>query len=143
MQSKKYGLKKISAVCEDLFDRLVGQGFPGLMSNRTCENLKRKRSRSYRLFFQVGSIPGIKIPAAPGYQVPFAESIRKQCRDHDRCSRDDRYTRNRQKKSNRQRKADLVIIAREFLRDPYFPLRAARELGYDIEWPNQYRRAKK
>jgi 2,4-dienoyl-CoA reductase-like NADH-dependent reductase (Old Yellow Enzyme family) len=39
--------------------------------------------------------------------------------------------------------ADLVVLAREMLRDPYFPLRAARELGYqDMYWPLQYQRAK-
>jgi 2,4-dienoyl-CoA reductase-like NADH-dependent reductase (Old Yellow Enzyme family) len=37
--------------------------------------------------------------------------------------------------------ADAVIIAREFLRDPYWPLRAARELGQAITWPVQYLRA--
>jgi len=37
--------------------------------------------------------------------------------------------------------ADAVFIAREFLRDPYFPLRAAREMGRDITWPAQYLRA--
>ncbi len=40
--------------------------------------------------------------------------------------------------------ADLIIMAREMLRDPYFPLRAAAELGYDdIHWPVQYERAKR
>ncbi len=38
--------------------------------------------------------------------------------------------------------ADVVIMAREFLREPYFPLLAARELRHDIEWPKQYERAK-
>ncbi len=38
--------------------------------------------------------------------------------------------------------ADLVIMARQFLRDPYFPLHAAKELGTDITWPVQYQRAK-
>ena len=37
--------------------------------------------------------------------------------------------------------ADAVIIAREFLRDPYWPLRAARELGQPVAWPVQYLRA--
>ena len=37
--------------------------------------------------------------------------------------------------------ADAVVIAREFLRDPYWPLRAARELGQAISWPVQYLRA--
>jgi 2,4-dienoyl-CoA reductase-like NADH-dependent reductase (Old Yellow Enzyme family) len=37
--------------------------------------------------------------------------------------------------------ADAIVMAREFLRDPYFPLRAARELGQPISWPVQYLRA--
>ena len=40
-------------------------------------------------------------------------------------------------------RADVVLLAREFLRDAYFPLRAATELGQDITWPKQYDRAKK
>jgi 2,4-dienoyl-CoA reductase-like NADH-dependent reductase (Old Yellow Enzyme family) len=39
-------------------------------------------------------------------------------------------------------KADLVFLAREFLRNPYFPLIAAKELGEDITWPVQYLRSK-
>jgi 2,4-dienoyl-CoA reductase-like NADH-dependent reductase (Old Yellow Enzyme family) len=42
----------------------------------------------------------------------------------------------------REGKADLVFLAREILRDPYFPLHAARELGDVIDWPIQYIRAK-
>nr|ALS90599.1 NADH:flavin oxidoreductase / NADH oxidase family [uncultured bacterium] len=38
--------------------------------------------------------------------------------------------------------ADVVIMARELLRDPYWPLRAARELRADVSWPPQYARAK-
>ena len=41
----------------------------------------------------------------------------------------------------RTEQADTVIIAREFLRDPYWPLRAARELDQAIAWPVQYLRA--
>ena len=37
--------------------------------------------------------------------------------------------------------ADAILIAREFLRDPYWPLRAAKELGQSISWPVQYLRA--
>ena len=40
-------------------------------------------------------------------------------------------------------KADAVIMARELLRDPYFPLRAAKQLGVEIRWPDQYLRAKR
>ena len=43
----------------------------------------------------------------------------------------------------RHRQADLVIMARQLLRDPYFPLHAAKELGTDVPWPVQYERAKK
>jgi len=40
-----------------------------------------------------------------------------------------------------QGQADLVMMARELLRDPYFPLRAAFELGANVVWPVQYERA--
>jgi 2,4-dienoyl-CoA reductase-like NADH-dependent reductase (Old Yellow Enzyme family) len=42
-----------------------------------------------------------------------------------------------------EEKADLIFIARESLRDAYFPTHAAQVLGDDIEWPNQYVRAKR
>jgi 2,4-dienoyl-CoA reductase-like NADH-dependent reductase (Old Yellow Enzyme family) len=38
-------------------------------------------------------------------------------------------------------RADVVLLARELLRDPYFPLRAARELGHEVPWPVQYLRS--
>ena len=41
-----------------------------------------------------------------------------------------------------EEKADVVLLARQFLRDPYFPLHAAQELGVDVNWPDQYLRAK-
>jgi 2,4-dienoyl-CoA reductase-like NADH-dependent reductase (Old Yellow Enzyme family) len=43
----------------------------------------------------------------------------------------------------RSGQADLVILARQLLRDPYWPLTAARALGQDIAWPPQYDRAKR
>jgi 2,4-dienoyl-CoA reductase-like NADH-dependent reductase (Old Yellow Enzyme family) len=42
----------------------------------------------------------------------------------------------------RNEQADLVLLGREMLRDPYWPLRAACALGHDVAWPNQYLRAK-
>jgi 2,4-dienoyl-CoA reductase-like NADH-dependent reductase (Old Yellow Enzyme family) len=42
----------------------------------------------------------------------------------------------------RSGQADIVLLAREMLRDPYFPLHAARELDAEIRWPDQYLRAK-
>ena len=38
--------------------------------------------------------------------------------------------------------ADLVLLAREFLRDPYWPLRAAHVLKQKVQWPKQYERAR-
>ena len=40
------------------------------------------------------------------------------------------------------KKADIILIARQSLRDPYFPLHASKELGAEIQWPSQYLRAK-
>ena len=42
-----------------------------------------------------------------------------------------------------ENKADMIVMARAFLRDPYFPLHAAKALSQDIDWPVQYRRAKR
>ena len=41
----------------------------------------------------------------------------------------------------REGRADIVLLARQFLRDPYWPLHAAAELGQAVRWPEQYRRA--
>ncbi|HXI83210.1 MAG TPA: NADH:flavin oxidoreductase/NADH oxidase [Verrucomicrobiae bacterium] len=88
-----------------------------------------------------GLVPDAKIPAAPGYQIPFAERIRREAGIATGAvglitttAQADEII--------RAGKADLVLMARGFLRDPYFPLRAAAELGHDIEWPKQYLRAK-
>ncbi len=88
-----------------------------------------------------GLIPGVRIPTGPGYQVPFAERIRREAevrtaavglvtdpREADAVIRDGR--------------ADLVLLGRAMLRDPYWPVRAARALGQDVAWPVQYGRAR-
>lgn len=87
-----------------------------------------------------GIAPGEKIPVGPGYQTAFAERIRREAgiltaavgmitdpvqADH----------------IVRSGQADMVLLAREMLRDPYWPLRAARELGCNAPWPRQYLRA--
>jgi 2,4-dienoyl-CoA reductase-like NADH-dependent reductase (Old Yellow Enzyme family) len=87
-----------------------------------------------------GASPEQRIALAPGYQVPFAERIRRetgiltgavglittaeQAAEIVRCGQ-----------------ADLVLLARQFLRDPYFPLHAARELDEHVDPPVQYLRA--
>ena len=89
-----------------------------------------------------GIVPGVRIPAAPGYQVPFAESVRKQTGIL--TSAVGLIVESRQAEAIiAGGQADLVVMAREFLRDPYFPLRAAHELGYEIKWPAQYLRAQR
>ena len=87
-----------------------------------------------------GNVAHAQIPVGPGYQTRFAEQIRRETgimtgtvgmivspaqAEHIVATG----------------QADAVIIAREFLRDPYWPLRAARELGQSISWPVQYLRA--
>ena len=87
-----------------------------------------------------GLVPGVRIPIGPAYQTPFAERIRQAtgmmtgavglitgAAQADAIVREGR--------------ADIVLLARQMLRDPYFALHAARELGAEIRWPDQYLRA--
>lgn len=82
-----------------------------------------------------------EIPIFPGYQVQFAEQIKKEtgimtgavglitdAQQAEEVLKDG--------------KADLIFLAREFLRDPYFPLHAAEALDVELKWPVQYERAK-
>jgi 2,4-dienoyl-CoA reductase-like NADH-dependent reductase (Old Yellow Enzyme family) len=87
-----------------------------------------------------GNIHDAKIPVGPGYQVPFSEEIRKTGILTGAVGL---ITSARQAEAILQEeKADLVFFARELLRNPYFPLIAAREAGVDVQWPVQYSRAK-
>ncbi len=88
-----------------------------------------------------GMVPGAKIPLVPGYQVRFAEAIRREVGIATGAV--GLITEPRQAEqiiSSGQ--ADVVLLAREMLRDPYWPLHAAHELGVDVKWPVQYARAK-
>ncbi len=89
-----------------------------------------------------GLTPLQKIPVAPGYQVGFAQQVRATGILTGAVGL---ITDAAQAESILvEGQADLVIMAREMLRDPYFPLHAAEELGYkDIHWPLQYVRARK
>jgi len=87
-----------------------------------------------------GLVPGVQIPVGPGYQVGFAEQIRKQAGVATGAV--GMITEPRQADSIlKEGKADLVILARELLRDPYWPRRAAQMLGEKIKPPVQYERA--
>jgi 2,4-dienoyl-CoA reductase-like NADH-dependent reductase (Old Yellow Enzyme family) len=87
-----------------------------------------------------GQVPHATIPAGPGFQVPFAERIRKEAGVPtaavglitDPLQANGIIT-------NGQ--ADIVLLAREMLRDPYWPLHAAAALGENMTWPVQYLRA--
>ena len=87
-----------------------------------------------------GVVPRASIPVGPGYQVHLAEKVKREAgvptgsvglitepEQAEEIVAGDR--------------ADLVLLAREMLRDPYWPLHAAGKLGADVRWPSQYLRA--
>jgi 2,4-dienoyl-CoA reductase-like NADH-dependent reductase (Old Yellow Enzyme family) len=87
-----------------------------------------------------GNLEKADIPVGAGYQTPFAERIRREANIATAAvgmitvsAQADQIIRNEQ--------ADLVLLAREMLRDPYWPLHAAQELGQTASWPRQYLRA--
>jgi 2,4-dienoyl-CoA reductase-like NADH-dependent reductase (Old Yellow Enzyme family) len=87
-----------------------------------------------------GNVVQAKIPLGPGYQTRFAEQIRREAGILTGAV--GMITSSAQAEHViATGQADAVIIGREFLRDPYWPLRAARELGQSTTWPVQYLRA--
>jgi 2,4-dienoyl-CoA reductase-like NADH-dependent reductase (Old Yellow Enzyme family) len=88
-----------------------------------------------------GMVPHAKVPVGPNYQVPFAEAIRRDARIATGAV--GLITEAHQaEKIIAENQADVVLLARELLRDPYWPLHAAKVLGADVKWPEQYERAK-
>jgi 2,4-dienoyl-CoA reductase-like NADH-dependent reductase (Old Yellow Enzyme family) len=88
-----------------------------------------------------GAVAHQKVALGPGYQVPFAERIRREAGV--RTGAVGLITDPAQADAIvRAGRADVVLLAREELRDPYWPLHAARALGVDVPWPSQYLRAK-
>jgi NADH:flavin oxidoreductases, Old Yellow Enzyme family len=88
-----------------------------------------------------GIIPRVPIPTGPGYQVGFAEYVKREA--NIRTAAVGLITSAEQADTIvRGGQADMLFMGRELLRDPHFPLRAARELGQDIDWPKQYERAR-
>ena len=88
-----------------------------------------------------GLVPYAQIPAGPGYQVPFAAEIRARVGIATgavglitQAAQAEQIVATGQ--------ADVVMLAREMLRDPYWPLHAAGTLRTDVPWPSQYLRAK-
>ena len=85
-------------------------------------------------------VPDARIPVGPGFQVPFAERIKREAGIRTGAvgmitepGQADQIIRSGQ--------ADVVLLAREFLRDPYWPLHAAMALGLKPQPPVQYQRA--
>ncbi len=88
-----------------------------------------------------GVISGVKIPLVPGYQSPLAEAIRKNA--NILTAAVGLITDAEQAEQLLQDgKADLILFARESLRNPYLPLIFAQKLNAEIDWPLQYERAK-
>jgi 2,4-dienoyl-CoA reductase-like NADH-dependent reductase (Old Yellow Enzyme family) len=87
-----------------------------------------------------GNVPFAKIPVGPNYQVPFSARIRREAGIATGAVGMITDARQAQQILD-DGDADLIIMAREFLRDPYFPRRAAKELGVEITAPQQYGRA--
>jgi 2,4-dienoyl-CoA reductase-like NADH-dependent reductase (Old Yellow Enzyme family) len=87
-----------------------------------------------------GNVPAAKIPLGPGYQTPFAAKVKAEAEILTAAvgmiiapEQADQIVRNGN--------ADMVFLARELLRDPYWPLHAARKLGQKLAGPVQYGRA--
>jgi 2,4-dienoyl-CoA reductase-like NADH-dependent reductase (Old Yellow Enzyme family) len=87
-----------------------------------------------------GNVAHATIPLAPGYQVPFAERVR--CDAGIATGAVGLITEPRQAEEILQSgRADLIVIARQLLRDPYWPIHAAQALGDPPPVPSQYLRA--
>ncbi|MGE5467518.1 MAG: NADH:flavin oxidoreductase/NADH oxidase [Ignavibacteria bacterium] len=87
-----------------------------------------------------GLLPTAKIPAGPGFQTEFAARIRREAGIPTAAvglltspAQADHVIRTGQ--------ADMVLLGREMLRNPYWPLAAAQQLGQAVSWPLQYLRA--
>jgi len=89
-----------------------------------------------------GNVPNAKIPASPGYQIPFAEKIKNEVGILT-GGVGLITTAEQAEEIISSGRADIVLLAREMLRDPYWALHSAKKLNVDLtDWPNQYLRAK-
>lgn len=86
-----------------------------------------------------GNSPEQKMPIHPGYQVPFADSIRRETGLPTGAVGLIRSARQAEEIIANGR-ADLVLLGRMLLADPHWPQRAAETLGWEIPWPKQYLR---
>ncbi|MBG0816100.1 NADH:flavin oxidoreductase/NADH oxidase [Planomonospora sp. ID82291] len=87
-----------------------------------------------------GNAPGARIPTGPGYQVPFAARVRAET-DLPVAAVGEITEPRQAEEIVASGQADAVLLGRELLRTPYWPNLAARELGAEPRWPDQYHRA--
>jgi 2,4-dienoyl-CoA reductase-like NADH-dependent reductase (Old Yellow Enzyme family) len=87
-----------------------------------------------------GAVPIAPPGIGPGYQIPFADKIRREA-EVPTIAVGLISTPELADEVIRNSRADLVALGRELLRHPHWPLDAARTLGHEIKWPRQYRRA--
>ena len=85
-------------------------------------------------------VPYAKIPAGPGFQTPFAAAIR-QAADIPTGTVGLITSPQQAEQIVATGQADVVLLARQLLRDPFWPLHAAKALKADVPWPVQYERA--
>jgi 2,4-dienoyl-CoA reductase-like NADH-dependent reductase (Old Yellow Enzyme family) len=137
----------VRTICNDehpLFVRISATDWVagGWDVDQSVELARRLQARGVDLIdcSSGGNVARAEIPLGPGYQVPFAERIRREAGVATGAvglittpqQADDIV---------RSGSADCVLLAREMLRNPYWPLHAARELGQEVAWPAQYVRA--
>jgi 2,4-dienoyl-CoA reductase-like NADH-dependent reductase (Old Yellow Enzyme family) len=88
-----------------------------------------------------GIAPRVAIDMGPGYQPPFAARIRREA-GIPTAAIGTITSASQAEHVLRTGQADLIPLAREMLRDPYWPLHAAAQLGAEIAWPPPYARAR-
>ena len=144
-------LRIVSAVREEvgddvpLFVRFSGSDWtPGGWDEQQTATVAAWAQEAGADFFDISSggiQTGVRIPLGPGYQVPFAEHVRSSA-EVDVSAVGLITTPQQAADIVENGSADAVMLARELLRDPHFPLRAAHELGATVDyWPPQYLRA--
>lgn len=88
-----------------------------------------------------GLVTGVKIPSGPGYQVPLAKAVHNS--SGSQVASVGQITSGAQAEEIlASGEVEVVMVGREFLRDPFMGLRAARDLGEEVNWPVQYERGK-
>jgi 2,4-dienoyl-CoA reductase-like NADH-dependent reductase (Old Yellow Enzyme family) len=88
-----------------------------------------------------GIVPGVRIETGPGYQVEFARAVREQASALT-ASVGEITTAEQAEEILGSGASDAVMVGRAMLRDPYWALRAANELGEAVDWPHQYQRGR-